>query len=67
METYTALRAFADSWALLAMTLFLLGMVAWVFRPAARRRHHDAATAIFRHDDRPAPDAATEPHKEART
>jgi cytochrome c oxidase cbb3-type subunit 4 len=55
METYTALRSFADSWALLAMTLFLIGMVAFVFRPAGRQRHRDAATSIFRNDDdRPA-------------
>lgn len=27
METYTALRQFADSWVLLAMTLFFLGVV----------------------------------------
>ena len=56
METYSALRAFADSWALLAMMLFLIGMVAFLFRPGAARRQHDAATAIFRNDDRPATD-----------
>ncbi|MQW35964.1 CcoQ/FixQ family Cbb3-type cytochrome c oxidase assembly chaperone, partial [Sinorhizobium meliloti] len=27
METYTAMRHFADSWGLLAMTLFFLGVV----------------------------------------
>jgi cytochrome c oxidase cbb3-type subunit 4 len=65
METYTALRSFADSWALLAMTLFLIGMVAFVFRPAGRQRHRDAATSIFRNDDdRPAAAGAQPGEKE---
>jgi cytochrome c oxidase cbb3-type subunit 4 len=64
METYTALRTFADSWALLAMMLFLIGMVAWIFRPAAARRHEEAATAIFRNDDRPAAAGAQPGQKE---
>lgn len=64
MESYTALRSFADSWALLAMTLFLIGMVAFVFRPAGRQRQHDAATSIFRNDDRPAAAGANPTQKE---
>jgi cytochrome c oxidase cbb3-type subunit 4 len=55
METYTLLRAFADSWMVLALTLFFVGMVLWVFRPAARKLQKDAATSIFRHDKKPAP------------
>jgi len=54
METYSFLRAFADSWMLLALTLFFVGVVLWVFRPAARRAQADAAAMIFRHDTKPA-------------
>jgi len=64
METYTALRAFADSWALLLMFLFFLGVVVWVFRPGARQAHEDSATIPFRHEVRPA--APRAPAGEAR-
>jgi cytochrome c oxidase cbb3-type subunit IV len=53
METYSALRAFADSWVLLALALFFLAVVLWVFRPGARAAHQDAANVIFRNDRRP--------------
>ncbi len=43
METYTAMRQFADSWALLAMTLFFIGVVLFVFRPGARKSAEQAA------------------------
>ncbi|MGB0505930.1 MAG: cbb3-type cytochrome c oxidase subunit 3 [Pikeienuella sp.] len=43
METYTFLREFADSWMLLAMTTFFLGVIAWVFRPGAKQVHAAAA------------------------
>jgi cytochrome c oxidase cbb3-type subunit 4 len=67
METYTALRAFADSWMLLAMTLFFLGVVLWVFRPGSRRTHAETASVIFRNDDKPAAAAAAgEATKETR-
>ncbi len=36
MDTYSILRHFADSWMLLAMTLFFLGACLWAFRPGAR-------------------------------
>jgi cytochrome c oxidase cbb3-type subunit 4 len=54
METYTFLRQLADSWVLLAMTLAFLGIVLWAFRPGSRALHDDAASQIFRNDDRPA-------------
>ncbi|MCL4188275.1 MAG: cbb3-type cytochrome c oxidase subunit 3 [Rhodobacteraceae bacterium] len=54
METYSALRAFADSWMLLAMTLFFVGVLVWAFRPGSRQAHADSANLIFRNDDRPA-------------
>lgn len=43
METYTAMRHFADSWALLAMTLFFIGVVLFVFRPGAKQSAEQAA------------------------
>jgi len=35
MEVYTAMRHFADSWGLLAMTLFFVGVVVFALRPGA--------------------------------
>jgi cytochrome c oxidase cbb3-type subunit 4 len=49
-STYEFLRQLADSWALLAMALVFLVLVAWPFRPAARDRNRDAATMIFKDD-----------------
>lgn len=54
MQAYTLLRTFADSWMLLALSLFFLGVIIWAFRPGSRQTHEHAATVIFRHDDRPA-------------
>ncbi|MGY6632803.1 MAG: cbb3-type cytochrome c oxidase subunit 3 [Alkalilacustris sp.] len=54
METYTALRTFADSWHLLFMFVFFIGMVIFLFRPGSRRLHDESANMIFRNDDRPA-------------
>ena len=54
METYSLLRGFADSWYLLFMTLFFVGVVAWAFRPGSRKPQDEAATSIFRNDERPA-------------
>lgn len=61
METYTLLRSFADSWYLLFMTLFFIGIVIWAFRPGSRKVQNEAATSIFRNDDRPAEDGAKAP------
>ena len=71
METYTALRAFADSWHLLFMFLFFIGMVLFLFRPGSSKVHDESANMIFRNDDRPAPEEPKAPHgrdqsKEAR-
>lgn len=54
METYTFLRALADSWVLLAMTVFFLGTIFWAFRPGSRRVHDEIAQTPFRNEDRPA-------------
>ena len=51
ISTTTAMRAFADSWGLLAMILFFLGVLAWVFRPGAPSRAADDAASIpFKED-----------------
>ena len=50
METYTFLRELADSWMLLAMTLFFLGMIVWLYRPGARALQDEAASIPLRDD-----------------
>lgn len=50
MDTYTILRHFADSWVLLAMLLFFVGIVLWTFRPGARKTHEDLAHLPLRND-----------------
>lgn len=55
-DTYSVFRAIADSWVLLVMFAFFIGVVAWVFRPGSRKTHEDAANIPFRHDDKPAGD-----------
>ncbi len=52
METYTFLRELADSWVLLAMTLFFLGMILWLYRPGARALQEKAASIPLR-DEQP--------------
>ncbi|MBC6407130.1 MAG: cbb3-type cytochrome c oxidase subunit 3 [Rhodobacteraceae bacterium] len=53
METYSLLRSFADSWMLLALVVFFIGVVLWVFRPGAARAHDEAAHIPLRHHDSP--------------
>ncbi|MFD1795644.1 cbb3-type cytochrome c oxidase subunit 3 [Paracoccus aurantiacus] len=55
MDIYTLTRAFADSWALLALVLIFLCVILFVFRPGARNAQQDAAKSIFRNETRPAP------------
>ncbi|MGJ8618618.1 MAG: cbb3-type cytochrome c oxidase subunit 3 [Sulfitobacter sp.] len=50
METYSWMRQFADSWMLLAMTLFFLGVILWAFRPGSRQTHRDTSNIPFRND-----------------
>ncbi|QLQ19528.1 MAG: cbb3-type cytochrome c oxidase subunit 3 [Exiguobacterium profundum] len=54
MDTYTLLRHFADSWALVALTAIFVGIIVWVFRPGAKAIHEDAANVIFRNETKPA-------------
>lgn len=55
MEQYTILRQFADSWMLLLLFAFFLGIIVWVFRPGSRRTYRDTADIPFRHENAPAP------------
>ncbi|MGB8622977.1 MAG: cbb3-type cytochrome c oxidase subunit 3 [Paracoccaceae bacterium] len=68
MDTYSLLRHLADSWVLLALTLFFIGVVFWAFRPGSRRDHEESANIPFRHEDKPAgdDDKSGAQHKEAR-
>jgi cytochrome c oxidase cbb3-type subunit 4 len=62
MDTYGLLREFADSWALVALTLVFVGVVFWAWRPGSDRLHEEAAASIFRNDVKP---AAARDQKEA--
>lgn len=55
-DVYTIFRAIADSWVLLAMFVFFVGVIAWAFRPGSRQIHEDTAGIPFRHEDKPAGD-----------
>jgi cytochrome c oxidase cbb3-type subunit 4 len=50
METYTAMRHFADSWGLLFMALFFVGVVLFAFRPGSRQIADDAAQIPLKED-----------------
>ena len=63
METYSFLRQLADSWVLLALTVFFVSVVVWVFRPGAKAAHNEAASVIFRNDKKPGD--LSSPSKEA--
>jgi cytochrome c oxidase cbb3-type subunit 4 len=51
METYNALRHFADSWMLLVLTGIFVAVVAFVFRPGSTRHYRNSAR-IPLEDDR---------------
>ena len=50
METYSFLREFADSWFLIAMTLFFVGQILWTLRPGSKEKHRDLARLPLRND-----------------
>jgi cytochrome c oxidase cbb3-type subunit 4 len=50
METYSFLRELADSWVLLALTLFFIGTVLWAWRPGSRKLHEQTAMIPFRNE-----------------
>ena len=50
METYTAMRHFADSWGLLARTLFFVAVLAFTLRPGGRKAAERAAEIPLKED-----------------
>ena len=54
METYTFLRYAADSWGLVAMFIFFIGVVLFVYRPGASKVYRDVAAIPQRNEDKPA-------------
>ena len=54
METYSLLREFADSWMLLVLFTFFLGVGLWLIRPGSRGAYSDTADIPFRNEDQPA-------------
>jgi len=50
METYTAMRQFADSWGLLAMALFFVGALAFTLRPGGKKSADQAAQIPLKED-----------------
>lgn len=57
MDTYTLMRHFADSWMMLALFLFFIGVILWAFRPGSRKAHDDSAQIPLRNDRHPIPDS----------
>lgn len=54
MDEYGLLREFADSWGLLALVLFFVGVVLFAFRPGSRKHHAEMAAMPLRNEDAPA-------------
>ena len=53
MDTYSFLRQLADSWVLLAMTVFYIGAIVWAFRPGSKSVHEDIANIPLRNEQKP--------------
>lgn len=47
---YHTMREFADSWALLAMALFFIGVAIFAFRPGSRKAADEAARIPLKDD-----------------
>ncbi|MBI1219811.1 MAG: CcoQ/FixQ family Cbb3-type cytochrome c oxidase assembly chaperone [Rhodobacteraceae bacterium] len=63
METFNQMQEFAESWALVFLTVVFVAAVVWALWPGKSRDQDDAARLIFRNEDRPASDKPV--HKEA--
>ena len=50
MDTYSLLREFADSWALLALFVFFIGAWVWAFWPGMKKARSEAADIPFRNE-----------------
>ena len=58
METYSLLREIADSWVLLAMFLFFVGVAVWAFLPSQNAAREDASMIPMRNDAETTPRGA---------
>ena len=47
---YQTMRTFADSWGLLAMALFFVGVIAFAFRPGSRKSADEIARIPLKDD-----------------
>jgi cytochrome c oxidase cbb3-type subunit 4 len=47
---YETLRHFADSWGLLALALFFVAILVWVFRPGSKKTYENQADIPFKYD-----------------
>lgn len=50
-STYETLRQLADSWGLAVTFALFLGLIAWPFRPGARKENDAAANMIFKDEE----------------
>ncbi|WP_082490536.1 cbb3-type cytochrome c oxidase subunit 3 [Aureimonas sp. Leaf454] len=50
MSFYDAMRHFADSWALLALTLIFAAILVWAFRPGSQLGYREQADIPFKYD-----------------
>ena len=50
METYEAMRAFADSWGLVFMSAVFVTAVVWTLRPGSRKLAEEAANIPLKED-----------------
>ncbi|WP_417409844.1 cbb3-type cytochrome c oxidase subunit 3 [Hoeflea sp.] len=50
METYTAMRHFADSWGLVFMFAVFVGVVLFLLRPGAKKAANEAAQIPLKED-----------------
>ena len=50
METYTAMRHFADSWGLVFLFVVFIGVVLFLLRPGAKKAADDAAQIPLKED-----------------
>jgi len=64
MDTYSLLREIADSWILLAMFLFFIGVILWAYWPSQAGERLAASQIPFRYDE-PVGQPADHPGSEA--
>ena len=59
MDTYSLLRQIADSWVLLAMFCFFVGVGIWAFLPSQKVAREDARMIPLRNDSDKKPCSGT--------